>query len=672
MAVNVSEAKEQMSYGKAKGIATWYLNHVKGEDAGGERSALDLAPEEAWEAKVAEDERKKAGNKAERQKKRKEIDSGEAPEPEQKKRRSKKLQTSAEEKANWEERKEARERKFAEKAVKMESEDREKQNDGRRSISEKKAVRSMSFRFYPPEALEKGLLGWMDIADAMDAHVKEVVETFAERGEKISFEYARNEYVCLTRDKYDRMEKEGRLGELKDLERRKAYLGMPYDVQQSTIKESVGNIKSAQSNYERGHNQGYEVREREENRRWKTLNFLATGMRVDSKSGEVTIYPKSDIVPKGEDRGLYLKDRIIRFLCPEVEVEKRGLKQKMRLPTKLWGHHLQCGKGNGGQGFKIRYDSLGRKWYLILSYDAKVRGAPFQSGVIEKVLTRREPVANRAKTWISRFETLFNRNVPKGNMASIDPGFRIPFTCYDAHRRLCYGVFPDLVGELSDIANNIALHQSRKDMVTNMEGTGGKNYCTRRSKGRRKRKREKKKRRKQKREKSCAWQIRRLNDLQRASIRQAHGAFANHLVRYYDVIVLPEFMTANMVRKRRQHLKLPPVRDVTQINTTTPKEGNFTLHKTTRKAIRWISHYAFRQRLFAKALADPYEVKDVICSTEEYTTKQCPFCDFIHHNIGGNKVFKCGNCGFVGGRDNVGCFNVGLRSIVKGEIRALS
>ncbi|KAJ3030083.1 hypothetical protein HDV00_009105 [Rhizophlyctis rosea] len=367
MAVNVSESKEQMSYGKAKGIATWYLNHAKGKGEREERLALDLTPEEAWEAKVAEDKQKAAEKKAEREKKRKErgeTDGGEGPEPEQKKPRSKNLQTSAEEKANWEERKKA------------ESEDGEKEKVGSRSISEEeaeKAVRSMSLRLYPSEALEKGLLGWMAIADAMDSHVKEVVETFAGTGEKISFEYARNEA---------------------ELERRKKYVGMPYDVQQATIKESVGGTKSAQINYERGHNKGYEVREREGSRRWKTLNFLASGMSVDSKSGEVTMYPNSDFVPKDEDRGIYLKDRIIRFLCPEVEVEKAGRKQKMRLPTKMWGQHLQCGKKNGGQGFKIRYDSLQRKWYLILSYDAKVRGAPFQFRVLDKVLSQTEPVAN--------------------------------------------------------------------------------------------------------------------------------------------------------------------------------------------------------------------------------------------------------------------------------------
>jgi transposase len=123
-----------------------------------------------------------------------------------------------------------------------------------------------------------------------------------------------------------------------------------------------------------------------------------------------------------------------------------------------------------------------------------------------------------------------------------------------------------------------------------------------------------------------------------------------------------------MVRKRRAQLKLPGVRE-TEVNQV-PREGKFTLHKTTRKAMRNIAHFQFRQRLIAKAQADPQKVKDIIITTEEYTTKQCPMCDFVHHKIGSKKIFECENtgCKFIGGRDCVGAFNIHLRSIVKNEI----
>jgi len=39
----------------------------------------------------------------------------------------------------------------------------------------------------------------------------------------------------------------------------------------------------------------------------------------------------------------------------------------------------------------------------------------------------------------------------------------------------------------------------------------------------------------------------------------------------------------------------------------------------------------------SKAQADPNCNKQVIITTEEYTTQQCPICDNIHHKIGGNE-----------------------------------
>ncbi|KAJ3300732.1 hypothetical protein HK104_006030 [Borealophlyctis nickersoniae] len=675
MAENVSEAREQMAYGKAKAIATWYLNQCKDKE-NNSRANLNMTQEEALEAKQRIDKEEALRRKKNRE--REESVEGGGGGSEAKKRRTKYLKKSAEEIAHWGARAEVRRQKAKEKQAKIGDEKADHSNrelgdggdggdgpHGQPAGKSPEAVRSMSLRLYPSEALEKGLLRWIEIADAMDEHAKEVVEEFAARGETISFEYARNEYVCLGSRQYENMRKGNRLGEIKDLERRKAYLEMPYDVQQAAVKETVGNAKANQTNYEKGHNKGYEMRGRDRGRRWKTLNFGASGMCVDKKTGEVSIYPRSKFVPQVKDHILYVKDRILRFACPEKE--SRG-GRKIRVPMKPWGRYLLCGKKTGGKGFKIRYDSLTRKWYLILSYDAKVRGAPFRPEVLEEILRDQRREAARAKKWIMRSENLFDRDVPRGNMCSIDPGTRVPWTCFDAHRRSFYDVYPDLVSKLANLHNDIALLQHRKDTGGVKGGRSG--YLKR--KRARKRAQGKKRKRKRNWSPSCQRRMNRLHDRMKAIVRQAHGAFANHLVRYYDVIVLPEFMTAGMVRKRRQLLKLPPMRDREDVNTA-PREGKFTLHKTTRKAMRWISHHAFRKRCFAKALADPNEIKDVICTTEEYSTKQCPFCDFVHHKIGSNKIYKCGNaeCGFEGWRDNVGGFNIGVRSLVKNEVRVL-
>ncbi|KAJ3019793.1 hypothetical protein HKX48_001766 [Thoreauomyces humboldtii] len=562
-----------MAYGNAKGIATWYIDKRKKDKEN--LDLMDLPVADACKIKRLEDEKRREDQKKERKRKAEEAEEAdELP----KKKRSKRLVTSAEEKALWEEKAKRR----AEEPLNAAGENEPKtlQITKEAKNKEEKSIRAMAFRFYPSQALATGLSGWLDVADAIDGHVKEVLESFAAKGEKASFRFVREEHICLSLKKYQQMEAEGTLGQLRDLDRRRAYTSLPFDVQQAVIKESVANFTTNQTNLEKGNNNGFETRPREASRRWKTLKFLATGMCVNRKTGEVVMYPQSNFVEKGCDRGMYIKDRLISFLCDSRTTEPgtTELQHLTHAPTKHWGNHLQCGK-----------------------------------------------------------DVLFAGPAARGNMCSIDPGARTPWTCFDAHRKGFYDVYPDLVGTLANHHNDIAGIQSAGAPRTRKEGT----RCRRK---RRKKKRQAKGSRGQKKKRnwrpSCQ---RRVTDK-------------------YDL----------MKAMRRKQLKLPGMKEVDNMNTT-PREGRFKLHKTTRKAMGWISHYAFRQRLFAKALADPYNVKDVICTTEEYTTKQFPFCDFVHHKIGSNKVYKCGNagCGFIGRRDNVGAFNIGLRSIVKGEVEVL-
>lgn len=251
-------------------------------------------------------------------------------------------------------------------------------------------------------------------------------------------------------------------------------------------------------------------------------------------------------------------------------------------------------------------------------------------------------------------------------MCSIDPGTRTPWTCFDVHRKMFYDVYPDLVPCLANLHNDISTLQS---------GAQCRQTWSKKRRSKRKRKRKRKENTTMRNKRARNWRpsrkhlIQDIYDKAKTLVRHAHNAFANHLVSTYDVVILPEFMTSRMVKKRRKQLKLPPTKeeaDMEGIN-----RPRWTLHKTTRKAMGWISHYAFRQRLISKALADPHEKKEIVCTTEEYTTKQCPYCDFVHHKIGSNKIFRCGNeaCNFVGRRDNVGAFNIALRSIVKGEVK---
>lgn len=648
MAKNVSEAKEQTSYREIKAIATWYLKQ-RTEKGPTLSKAVDALQALEHMKTVAEEKRKENAEK--RKRKAEEDKENDAP---KKVRRSKKLRIPSEQ------------IEHQNAKIKRDMTSRKNIHQIRQDKSQNEMTRAIAFAFYPSKELHQGLMRWLDIADQIDLHVKEVVERFASSGEKASFEYIRDQHICLSKKHHADLQKKGTLHLLEGWEKRQRYISMPIDMQQALVMESNAGCSSAQTNYERGNNKGYELGEKDGARRFRTLKSLATGLCVDRDTGTVTISPRSDFVSKTADRGVYLKDRLIHYLCDRVET-KNGMVSYM--PTKKWGNDLVVGKTRGGRGFTLRFDSVFRRWSLILATNVWQKGSPFRPEIISSLLTDLRKTTIRARRWILRTDALFSRDLSTGNLCSIDPGVRTPWTCYDAHSRRCYNVYPDMVGTLTRIYDEISLLQQKQAIP---------NPCTKiHVKRKRKKKRERKKaegRRKKKlchRRRSLAKQITHKHDQITSIVRQAHNAFANHLVRNYDTIVLPEFMTKNMVRKRRQKMQLPPIRENDQING--PREGAFTLRKTTRKAMSSISHFKFRQRILSKALADPNKVKHINITTEEYSTKQCPFCDFIHHKIGGKKVFKCeaSACGFVGDRDCVGAFNIKLRAITKNEIAAV-
>ncbi|KAJ3285045.1 hypothetical protein HK104_009664 [Borealophlyctis nickersoniae] len=536
--------------------------------------------------------------------------------------------------------------------------------------SSDRAIRSISFRLFPSPELAARLLKWLDIADDMDAHVKELAESFAKRGEKFTPAFMRDHYISLSGKRYRSLEKTGNLETLRDIERRRNYTTLPVGVQDILIRTAVAGFKSCQTNLERGHIDDFEIGPKDPPRRWKTLHFADKSMSVKRASGEVTLGPKMDFLPRDADRGLYISDSSIRFLMPvTTETTEHG----SRAPTKHWGNHLLC-RAEEGRAFEVRFAADTQKWYLILHYDATIKCAPFRLAVLAEILNNPDRTANRARSWILRSHSLFGGVMSHDNTVSIDLGVRTPWTCFDINRGNFYDIYPDFVTEMERVHGEIALLQSREDIAANVAGEGGGARTMKRKQKRggardikRKRKRERMKAAGIKKKWKRNWRpnIRRriqgLYDKLGARVRQAHGAFANHLIRNYDTIILPEFMTAGMIRKRRKVLKLPPMRDGGDTNNAPPREGGFTLRKATR------------QRLIAKALADPNRKKDVIITTEEYTTKQCPFCGLVNHKIGGKKVFKCENdeCGFVGARDNTGAFNVCIRPVVKEEVAAV-
>ncbi len=145
--------------------------------------------------------------------------------------------------------------------------------------------------------------------------------------------------------------------------RRLPYMDLPFDVQQEIVHAVFANFKSAQTNLERGNIAAYALGSSSKaDKRWPTLQFPSDAMSVSSSTGEVRLYPNysgSDV-----DTRLYVRDRFLRM---------EGI-----TGTSKWGKWFLCGKNTGGKHFSIRYDSLFKRWYLILTYDALQQGAPFR------------------------------------------------------------------------------------------------------------------------------------------------------------------------------------------------------------------------------------------------------------------------------------------------------
>ena len=127
--------------------------------------------------------------------------------------------------------------------------------------------------------------------------------------------------------------------------------------------------------------------------------------------------------------------------------------------------------------------------------------------------------------------------------------------------------------------------------------------------------------------------LQRIRDL----VKELHNNVAKELCTTYETILLPEFKTSFMVRKRKRNI------------------GN----KTARAMLTW-SHYKFRQRLISKSQETGSHVEIV---KEEFTSKTCGCCGWQNKTLGASKVFECKQCGVKTGRDVNGARNILLKHI---------
>lgn len=253
------------------------------------------------------------------------------------------------------------------------------------------------------------------------------------------------------------------------------------------------------------------------------------------------------------------------------------------------------------------------KWYPRLT-----KGKEFQASeeLPETGKNATQIIKTKCGEWFAIFleEVTPRKNNVEGIIA-IDPGVRTFLTGFDGRSFIEIGS-----GDMGKITR---LCQYLDELM----GTLGKT---------------KSKRQRQKRRKAAARLRKRIRNL----IDECHHQVASWLSKNYQIILLPTFETSEMTRKKKRKIK----------------------SKTARQMLTW-SHYRFKQVLKNQAELSGCQIMDV---TEEFTSKTCTKCGHIHSKLGGNKVFKCPECGYKINRDFNGALGIMLKALRDTSVTFLS
>ena len=117
---------------------------------------------------------------------------------------------------------------------------------------------------------------------------------------------------------------------------------------------------------------------------------------------------------------------------------------------------------------------------------------------------------------------------------------------------------------------------------------------------------------------------------------ETHYKLINYLTENFNDILLPSFESQNMMQSNM-------------------------LSRNTKRNMNFNQHYRFKQRLKerCKSMLNTrlHEVN------ESYTSKTCPSCGNVKHDLGSNKIYRCVKCGCEANRDHVGARNIFLKYI---------
>jgi putative transposase len=120
-------------------------------------------------------------------------------------------------------------------------------------------------------------------------------------------------------------------------------------------------------------------------------------------------------------------------------------------------------------------------------------------------------------------------------------------------------------------------------------------------------------------------------------VKDLHNKVAKLLVSSYKLIFLPTYETSQMVLKSTRKINRKSVR-----NMLTWSQGKFASHLEQMAAKKGVL---------------------VVRCNERLTSKTCTNCGNVHNNLGGSKIYKCPQCGYVIPRDINGARNIMLRAL---------
>ncbi|KAE8271993.1 hypothetical protein A4X09_0g332 [Tilletia walkeri] len=534
--------------------------------------------------------------------------------------------------------------------------ERRARNPTQRALPKKKdeCIPTLTLRLYPSVELASKLQEWEVLAKFIRDMARQRIQKAADQGEKID-PFTLADRICLTTQKWEGMDAQARAS-IPLLQR--MLVGLPADFQREQILKVASNAQSAQANYERGHSQSYRLDVDDEERDNHHLFFTS-----DALGRKGALFPR---VLKHLDSRLYVRDRIL---------SRPGEKRRK---TAEWVDLLT----GADRSFSIH--RRGQKWYIRLAYDAWE--GPFKE---------KGKATGIGQQWQRKVDDVFGLGQRTGNCLSLDPGARDLLTGFDGQRRT-FNTYLDGLDEHTRLVHGgIAHAQSKRDRLGketvelegDSEGGAGRRARRARRRGRKKdmgklkkgRTTTKESRNRRKSEVKAHPYFVRPNDKSidathsrlTTRIRLAQNATVNSMVAQYDLVVLPEFATARMIKRKRRRQGMP-FQNIIQRDVDMSGAGDeqppssFALPKKSRATLARFGHRQFRQRLVAKAQADPSHSKDVLISSEEFTTKQHPFQRGLHLKIGSSADWRFD--GMAGKRDCVGAYNILLRAITKDEV----